>query len=134
MLDARLQREIVVRAEDRVGVFAEVSRLLGDMGIDLLSVMVQACDETATIHLVTTSQSYAREALKDAGFPVEERDVVVVELPHHPGFLCRIAEALARKEISVTRLHATVPEDGATGVIVFTCSNNARAVQMLRGR
>jgi len=132
--DAQLQHEIVLHAEDRAGVLSEVCRLLGQMGISLLSVSVRTLDETASIHLVTDSQSYARDALRDAGFDVQERDVILVELPHRPGFLCRIIEALARKEISVEDLQVTVPEDGATGIVIFTCSDNSHAVQLLRGR
>jgi hypothetical protein len=132
--DAQLQHEIVLRTDDRVGVLAEICGLLSEMGISLLSIAVVADVGTANIHLVTNSQSYARDALREAGFRIEERDVVVIELPHRPGFLCRVVEALARKDVSVLTLQATVPEDAATGVVVFTCSDNARAVQMLRGR
>lgn len=134
MLDAQLRCEIVLTTENRTGLLAEISRLLGDMGINLLSIALDATDETAVIRLLATSQSYARDALREEGFSVEERDVVVVELPHHPGFLCRVSEALARKEISLVDLHATVSEEGSTGLVVFSCSDNGRAVQMLRGR
>ena len=134
MLDAQLRREIILTTEDRTGLLAGISRLLADMGINLLSIALTADDETAVIRLLASSQSYAGDALRDAGFSVEERDVVVVKLPHYPGFLCRVSEALARKEISLTDLHATVSEEGSTGVVVFSCSDNGRAVQMLRGR
>ncbi len=134
MLDAQLRREIVLTTENRTGLLADISRLLGDMGINLLSIAVDAPADIAVVRLLANSQSYARDALKEAGFDVEERDVVVIELPHHPGFLGRISEALARKEISLIDLHATVSEEGSTGVVVFSCSDNGRAVQMLRGR
>jgi len=134
VLDAQLRREIVVKTEDRAGLLAEISRLLGDMGINLLSIALDVAGELAVVRLLATSQSYAMEALMDAGFSVEERDVVVVELPHYPGFLCRVSEALARKQISLVDLHATVSEEGSSGVVVFSCSDNGRAVQMLRGR
>jgi len=134
VLDAQLRCEIVLTTKNRTGLLAEISRLLGDMGINLLSIALDATDETVVIRLLATSQSYARDALREAGFSVEERDVVVVELPHHAGFLCRVSEALARKEISLVDLHATVSKEGSTGVVVFCCSDNGRAVQMLRGR
>jgi hypothetical protein len=134
MLDAQLRREIVVTTENRIGLFAEISRLLSDMGINLLSIVVSVAGETAVIRLLATSQSYARDSLRQAGFNVEERDVVVIELPHYPGFLCRVSEALARKEISLDDLHTTISEEGGAEVVVFSCSDNGRAVQMLRGR
>ena len=133
MLDAQLRREIVLTTENRTGLLAEISRLLADMGINLLSIALDATDEMAVIRLLANSQSYAAEALRDAGFSIEERDVVVIELPHFPGFLCRVSQALARKEISLADLHATVSEEGSSGVVVFSCSDNGRAVQMLRG-
>ena len=129
-----MRREIVVKAENRTGLLAEISRLLGDMGINVLSIALDVVDEIAVIRLLATSQSHTGEALRDAGFIVEERDVGMIELPHYPGFLCRISEALARKEISLVDLHATISEEGSTGVVVFSCSDNGRAVQMLRGR
>ena len=134
MLDAQLRCEIVVTAENRTGLLAEISRLLSDMGINLLSIALVATDDTAVIRLLATSQSHARDALREAGFAVAERDVVVIEVPHHPGFVCRVSEALARKEISLVDLHMTVSEERSTGVVVFYCSDNGRAVQMLRGR
>jgi hypothetical protein len=98
------------------------------------SIALNATDDTAVIRVLANSHSYACDALKEAGFGVEERDIIVIELPHHPGFVCRISEALARKEISLVDLHATVPREGSTGVVVFSCSDNGRAVQMLRGQ
>jgi len=132
--EARVQQEIVIRTQDRIGILAEVTRLLSDMGINVQAVRVGVEEDRACLHLVTSSQSYARGALQDAGYTVEERDVVVVELPHHPGFLCRINEALARKKLTVDELYATVSDDASTGVVVFSCSNNLHAAQLLRGR
>jgi len=134
MLDASLQREIVIRTDDRIGVLADVSRLLSDMGINLLTVCVRPEGEMVAIHLVTTSQTYTRDALKDAGFSVEEREVILIKLPHRPGFLSRVSEALARKGIAIGDLYATVPEGSTTGIVVFETSHNGKAVQMLRRR
>lgn len=134
MREAKLVREIVIDGVDRIGVVADISRLLGDMGINLSAVTATVVGESVCIRLITSSQSYARDALRDAGHAVRERDVITMELPHHPGFLCRITEALARREITIQELYATVPEDGETGLVVFSCSNNLHAVQLLRGK
>lgn len=133
MIDARLQQEIVLRSEDRIGVLAEIARVLSEMGINLLSVRLRSIDGEAVVHLLTNSQSYACKALQDAGFDISQRDVVILALPHHPGFLRRASEALARKDISIDDLHVSVPEEGKLSVVVLTCSNNAHAIQILRG-
>ena len=132
MREIRMQQEIIVRATNEIGAMARMIRILGDMGINLLSVVVKTEGDETTLHLVTSSQSFARDALRKADFMVEERDVLVVELPHYPGFLCRVGEALARKEIAINELYSTVPQEGRTGLVVLTCSNNERALQALR--
>ena len=134
MVNVRLHTEIVIETEDRVGVIAEVSRLLGDMGISIVSIVVRTDEDSATLHLLTSSQSYARDALRKAGFSVEEREVILMEIPHHLGYLCRMSEVLARKEVAIEELYATVSDDSSTGVIVIRCTNNANAVLLLRGR
>jgi len=134
MVDVQLQTEIVLETDDRVGVVAEVSRLLADMGINVTSISVRRDGERASVRLVTSCQSHAFDALRDAGFSVEERRVILMEIPHHPGFLSRMSEALARKGISIEELHATVADDSPTGVVVFRCSDNAAAIRLLRGK
>jgi len=132
MREIRMQQEIIVRATNEIGALAKVIRILSDMGLNLLSVVVKTEDSETAIHLITGSQTFARDAMRKADFEVEERDVLIVELPHHPGFLCRVSEALARKEIEIDELYATVPQQGRTGLVVLNCSDNLRALQALR--
>lgn len=134
MVDIQLLTEIVIETEDRVGVVAEVSRLLSDMGINLVSIVVRRSDEDVSLHLITTAQSHAFDALKSAGFCPEERRVILMEIPHHPGFLSRMSEALARKGISIDELYATVSDDSPTGLVVLRCSDNGNAALLLRGK
>ena len=84
MIEARLQQEIILRSDDQVSVLADITSALSEIGINLLSVRLLATAEGAIVHLLTTSQSYACEALRDAGFDVSERDVVMLELPPEP--------------------------------------------------
>ncbi len=133
MIDARLQQEIVLRSDDRPNVLADITSILSDMGINLCSVRLRSVESETIVHLLTNSQSYAYEALHDAGFEIMERDVILLTLPHYPGFLRRTSEALARKDITINDLHISVAEEGKVGVVVLTCSNNAHAIQILRG-
>ncbi len=133
MRGARLQRELVIRTDNRVGLLGEITRLLSDMGISIVSISVRAENGTATFHLLTAVHLAARDALRRAGFLVEEREVIVLDLPHHPGFLCRVAEALARKDLDLQELYATVSDGSTKSLVVFTTSHNNKAVQMLRG-
>ena len=132
MIEAQLQQEIVVRSENRAGVLASMTRILSEMGINILAVRLYSTDTDTVVHVLTNSQTYAADALQGAGFEVAERDVILLQLPHHPGFLRRASEALARKEIVIHDLHISVPLEGKVGIVVLTTSNNAHAIQLLR--
>lgn len=134
MAGARCVKELVVRAENRVGLVGEIARILSDMGINILAVRVEVVGEEALIHLLTDAQLYARDALREAEFPLEEREVVALELPNRPGFLRRVTEALARQGLDIHYLYATAAEGSDRSLVVFSCSNNGKAVLMLRER
>lgn len=131
---ARCVKELVVRTENRVGLLKEISQLLSDMGIDIQAVHVEVSGEEAEIHLLTDAQLYAREALAGAELPVEEREVVAVELPNRPGFLRKISDALARHGLDIHYLYATAAEGSGKSLVILSCSNNGKAVLTLRGR
>lgn len=134
MPSAKCVKELVVRTENRVGLLGEIANLLSDMGINILAVHVEATGETAEIRLLTDAQLYAKDALRAAEFPVEERAVVAAELPHRPGLLRKISETLARQDVDIRYLYATAAEGATKSLVILSTSNNGKAVITLRGR
>ncbi|MCI2425621.1 hypothetical protein LM599_06510 [Candidatus Acetothermia bacterium] len=129
---ARLHQELVIRTENRIGLVGEITRVLSDMGLSLTGISFHVEENVAIIHLLSDAQLYARDALRNAGFSVDVREVILIDLPDHPGFLCRVAEALARKDIDIEELYATAPQESAKSLVVCHTSNNGKAVQILR--
>lgn len=131
---AALLRELVIRTPNRVGLLAEVAGVLGERGINIVAVHVSARGEEAEIHLVTDAQRHAQKALEEAEFPVEFEEVVVLELPHRPGFLKRVTDALRRRDLDIRYLYATAAEGSGRCLVVFSCDNNGKALELLRER
>ncbi|MCR4391230.1 MAG: ACT domain-containing protein [Candidatus Acetothermia bacterium] len=131
---ARIGKELVVHTENRVGLLADIARRFAEQGINILAVAVIVHDDQAELHLVTDAHTYALDSLRKAEFPVEEREVVMVELPHRAGFLRRVTEALARQGLDIRYLYATASEEGHASLVVFSCTHNGKAVLLLRER
>lgn len=127
-------KELVVRTENRVGLLADIAKLLSNQGINILAAAVFVSGEEAELHLVVDTPHYALESLRDAEFPAEEREVVLVELPNRPGFLRRITEALARQGLDIRYLYASAAADTSHTLVVFSCTHNGKAVLLLRER
>ncbi len=134
MAEANIGRELVILTQDRVGLLAEISQLLASQTINILAVCVRVVGAEAEIRLVTDAPTYALDALRKAEYSAEEREVVLVELPHRPGLLRRITDALARQDLPIHDLYATVTSDSDQSLVVLSCSHNGKAVQLLRDR
>ncbi len=134
MHEATIGRELVITVEDRVGLLADIAHILAKQTINILAVSVGVWQGKAEVRLVTDAPSYALSALRKADFTVEEREVVLVELPHRPGLLRRITDVLARQNLDIQELYATVTSDSDQSLVVFSCSHNGKAVQLLRDR
>lgn len=123
-----------MRTANRVGLLADVAKLLSTQGINILATAVFVQGEEAELHLVVDAHHYALETLQDAEFPTEEREVVLITLPNRPGFLRRITEALARQGLDIRYLYASAAEDTPHTLVVFSCTHNGKAVLLLRER
>ena len=130
MQQARLEHELVIRTERRLGLVAEVAHVLAEMGVNIYAVNLDIDGDQAVLRLITNAQTYARDALQRACFPVSEREVVVIELPERAGFLEKVTAALARQKIQIDDLYATASEGTRTTTVVFSCSHNAKAALM----
>lgn len=131
---AVLMRELVIRTPNRVGLLADIAALLAEKGINILAIHVSARGEEAEVHLLTEAQLYARKALEEAEYPVEQEEVVLLELPHRPGFLRRVTETLRRNGLDIQYLYATAPEWSGKCLVVLSCDNNGKALELLRER
>lgn len=127
-----LIREIVVRAPNRVGLLADIAALLAEKGINIIAVYGSAQGGEAEVHLITDAQIYARDALEDAEYGVEMEEVILLELPHRPGFLRRVADALRRHGVDILRLCATALEWSEKSLVVLRCDNNGKALDILK--
>ncbi len=132
MREATIAKELVVFSENRVGILADIARLLADQSINILAVAVIVHGNQAELHLFVDAPHYALTALRKADWAVEERDVVVIELPHRPGFLRRITEALARQNLDILYLYSSAPTGAQSALVVLSCTHNGKAVQLLR--
>ena len=81
---AQLSKEIVVTVSNKIGVLAEMSKLVADHGINIDAVAGYAANNEAKIMLVTGDNLRIVDALKKAGYTtIKEEEVVVVGEDQH---------------------------------------------------
>jgi hypothetical protein len=131
MLDARQGKELVVRFKNRIGLLFDISKLLSERGISILAVCGAASGNEAVIRLVTVDNLRASDLLNASGYMAEEEDVILMELPHKPGMLKRITQALAAEEIDIQQMYGSALPGQERSLIVLRTSNDGHALLRL---
>lgn len=129
--EARLGREIEVRVINKIGVLADMSKILAERGVNIEAVAGYAVEASkeAKIMLVADDNLRAVEALKKSGYKsVKENEVVIIDLENRAGALKLICAKLAAEDIDIKKIYGTACADSCPAKIVLSTSNNEKAL------
>src|SRR5262249_48736808 len=94
-------RQFNVFLENRVGAFLGLVRRFEATDMRIISFTVVDLADTAIVRLVLSDPERALEIFQQAGLPVTESDLLVVELPEGSRPLIEICKALLSAEINI---------------------------------
>ena len=130
---AQLSKEIAVTVANKVGVLADMSKLLSEGGINIEAVAGYALGSEAKLMVVTADNAAAVNILKKAGYAsLKENEVVVVDLENKPGALKEITLSLAGNGVDIKQVYGTACSSECPSRIVFSTSDNQKALEALR--
>lgn len=123
--------QISVFLENRAGRLAEITRVLGEAGVNIRALSLADTSDFGILRLIVSDNDKAKEALKENGFTVGKTNVVAVEVEDRPGGLNRILEILSKESINVEYMYAFVQHSGANAVMIFRFDDIDAAVKLL---
>lgn len=110
-------RQLSVFIENRTGRINEVTRILGQNGINMTAFSLAESAEFGILRMVVSDVDKAVKALKEAHFGVSVTDVVCFSCPNVPGALATVLEYLAKEDIFIEYMYAFSQGDTANVVI-----------------
>ncbi len=122
--------EMLIGTENKTGKLAEVAGAITGSGVNIKSVSAWAADSKAFFRLVTSDNSKIKEALKGLG-NIEEKEVIIVNLPDEIGQLAMLVAKLKAREIDLNYIYGTTAEPGKSSIIIFSSNNNDAALEAL---
>ncbi|MBP7216893.1 MAG: hypothetical protein KBA46_06385 [Candidatus Omnitrophica bacterium] len=132
---AKLGKEIVVTVANKIGVLADMTKILADSGINMMAVAGFVTGGEAKIMLVAADNLRAIDALRKRNYSaIKENEVVIVEVEDKAGALRNIAVKLAGESIDIKHIYGTNCGCGGPVMIVFSTTDNERAVVALMAR
>ncbi|ABQ26320.1 ACT domain-containing protein [Geotalea uraniireducens] len=123
--------QISIFIENKSGRLAEVTRILGEAGINIRALSLADTSDFGILRLIVNDREKANNVLKEKGFTVSKTEVVAVEVPDRPGGLSEILLALDSKSINVEYMYAFVERCGENAVIIFRFDETEKAIKAL---
>ena len=126
--------QISIFIENKSGRLAEITRILGEAGINIRALSLADTSDFGILRLIVNDGAKATTVLKENGFTVSKTEVVAVEVPDRPGGLSAILQALDREAINVEYMYAFVERCGGNAVIIFRFDETDKAIAVLKAQ
>ncbi len=126
------KNELRVLAKDRVGAIAELSKMISEKGVNIDDICVYTLGGDVAFYIVTDDNKKLSGILSEKGYRFEEREVVMLSLENRPGALQEVADKLRQENIDIKYLYGTTAGKGDKTTIIFSSSDNEKAVEVLK--
>jgi hypothetical protein len=103
--DSPVCRQLSVFLENRLGQLLRLTRLFEAEDVSILAVSVEGSVDCAIVRLLVNDPDRARDMLTEAGFPITETEVLVVELPPGRRGIMTVCAALIAGEVNINYLY-----------------------------
>jgi hypothetical protein len=123
--------QISVFIENKSGRLAEVTRILGEAGVNIRALSLADTSDFGILRLIVNDREKAKSILKEKGFTVSKNEVVAVEVPDRPGGLSGILQVLDSAAINVEYMYAYGERCGKNAVIIFRFDETEKAIRTL---
>jgi hypothetical protein len=127
-------RQFNVFLENRVGALLSVVRRFEATDIRIVSLTVHDLADCAIIRMVLSDPEGALEIFEQAGLPVTESDLLVVQLPEDAHPLPRICKALLLAEINIDYAYPLLIGPQGRAALALHVDDHEMAVKTLSGQ
>ena len=124
-------KAVTIVADDKVGLLADISYVLGKAKINIESISVDVTGGKAVISIMLSDESRGKNVLEASGYTVGELNSIVLKLPDQPGELSRITNSLSKDGVSIQNVHM-LSKDGKSTVISVVVDKPKRATALLK--
>lgn len=116
-------QQLSVFLENSTGRLGQLTRTLGDAGINMHALMVADTEQFGVVRIIADSPARAKDVLDKLGFSAKLTPVVAVEVPDRPGGLADVVETLGNSGVDIEYAYCFVEPNGEGAIDVFKIDN-----------
>ncbi|MCP4369837.1 MAG: amino acid-binding protein [Deltaproteobacteria bacterium] len=125
-------KQIVISIENSPGRLLEVTRALGEAGINLRALNLVDTGAFGQLRLLVSDIAAARRLLMEMQIPAFVNEVVAAEIEDKPGSLAKLLEPLVEANVNVVFMYAFIGLSSEKAVMIFRFSDNDKAIEVLQ--
>jgi hypothetical protein len=126
-------RQLSLFLENRPGQLRIPCKVLGDAGIDILTMSLADTQQFGILRLIVKDWEKAKKVLEAAGTVVNVTDVLAIDVPDRPGGLASVLESFEKAGLGIEYMYALAAsrERGKYATLVFRLGDPERAARLL---
>ncbi len=110
------------------------AKLLGDAGIDILTLSLADTQQFGILRLVVDDWAKAKNVLEKAGVVVRVTEVVALEVPDSPGGLAGVLDRVEKADLNIEYMYSCTFHRDDRAVLVFRFEEDLdKALAALKG-
>lgn len=119
-----IRTEISLRLQNSPGALGQVCQHLDEERVNVLALSL---DGSGTLRLIVDNPLQAAGTLTSQRYEVEQRDVLLLQLPNDPGSLRQATGLLSAAGVNVDYLYASALEDSPMVAVIVGVEDAQRA-------
>ncbi|MDK2887812.1 MAG: hypothetical protein PWP72_690 [Thermoanaerobacter sp.] len=127
-------KQISIFLENKSGRLAQVTRVLGDNGINIRALAIADTTDFGILRLIVNDPDRAYRVLREAGFTVSATDVIAVEVLDEPGGLAGVLAVLQEANLNIEYLYAFLQKASKAALVVFRVEQLDEAIAALQAK
>lgn len=119
-----IRKEFTLRLQNSPGALGRVCQYLSD---EKVSIEALALDSGGTLRIVVNNSLNAAGLLRVKQYVIEERDVLLIQLPNETGALYKATRLLSSAGVNIEHAYGCSPDAQPMGCVVMAVDNIERA-------
>ena len=111
-------KQLTVFIENRTGRLSEVLDVLGENGVNILSMSLADTTEFGLLRLIVDNAALGKDKLNEKGFSALLSDVSIIKIPHKAGSLQKLLGAIDENGVNIEYMYGlSIASDDAYVVL-----------------
>ncbi|SHE40923.1 ACT domain protein [Caldanaerobius fijiensis DSM 17918] len=127
-----LVKQVSVFLENKPGRLADITRLLGDNGIDISALSLADTTNFGILRIIVNDPDRAVRIIKENGFTVKTTEVLAVEVEDRPGGLAKVLKILEEQNVSIEYAYSFVKRNEDKAYVLLKVEQPQKVVELLK--